>query len=118
MERPYFKKAAAAGVYTGVMMLTLSGGFVAYFCKKQNILGGTVLGLGNTIQAVMALHYFNAAMKSFPHHILSALVCVGSMLIMSFCIQKEREYRLLSLLLPAVLSAVLSVMLKVTGRAI
>ena len=105
-------------IWLPMTMLTLPGGFIACFCKQQNILGGTVLGLGNMIQAVMALHYFNAAMKSFPHHILSALVCVGSMLIMSFCIQKERKYRLLSLLLPAVLSAVLLVLLKVTGRVI
>lgn len=99
-------------------MLTLPGGFIAYFCKKQNVLGAVILGLGNTIQACMALHYFGTAVKHFPHHLLTALFCVASIFVMSFLIQKERKNRLISILLPILLVAALVVFAKITGRVI
>ena len=42
-------------IWFPITLLTLPGGFLAYYCKKQNIAGAIVLGMGNTIQAVMAL---------------------------------------------------------------
>ena len=41
------------GVWLPATFLTLPGGFIAYHCKKQNLLGAVILGLGNTIQAFM-----------------------------------------------------------------
>lgn len=99
-------------------MLTLPGGFIAYFCKKQNVPGAVILGLGNTIQGCMALHYFGTAVKHFPHHLLTALFCVASIFVMSFLIQKERKNRLISILLPILLVAALVVCAKITGRVI
>ncbi len=96
--------------------LTLPGGFIAYFCKKQNALGGIILGLGNTIQAVVGFVYFGMAFRSFPHHLLSALVCVASIIVMSVFIHKEKKNRLIAILLPIVLTALLLVFAKATGR--
>jgi len=105
-------------IWLPMTFLTLPGGLIAYFCKKQNIPGAVILGLGNTIQLMLALSYFGRAAKAFPHHILSGLVCVASIVVMSLCIQKERRGRLIALLLPVVLSAVLLVGLKMTGRVL
>lgn len=105
-------------IWLPMTMLTLPGGFIAYFCKKQNLLGGIILGLGNTIQAVMAISYFVMAIRNFPHHILSACVSVISIIVMSVYIQKERKYRLISLLLPIVLVIVLVILIKMTGRVL
>lgn len=105
-------------IWLPMTVLTLPGGFVAYFCKKQNFLGGIILGLGNTIQAVMALVYFGTTIKHFPFHLLSALVCVGSIVVMSVFIQKEKKNRLVAILTPIVLTAAILVLAKATGRVI
>ena len=97
--------------------LTLPGGFIAYHCKKQNMLGAVILGLGNTIQAFMGVSYFYKAFTSFPHHILSGIVCFASIFVMSFCIQKEKKYRLVSILLALVLTAAVAVFIVTSGRS-
>lgn len=105
-------------IWLPATFLTLPGGFIAYYCKKQNTLGAVVLGLGNTIQAVFGIHYLASAIFNFPHHILSSIVCFGSIIVMSFQIQKDKKYRLISTLLPFVLMIVLLLLAKVTGRTI
>ena len=98
--------------------LTLPGGFIAYYCKKQNLLGAVILGLGNTLQAVLGVHYFGQAISDFPHHLLSGIVCFGSIFFMSFQIQREKKYRLVAILLAFALTAVLLLLAKMTGKVI
>lgn len=98
--------------------LTLPGGLIAYFCKKQTTFGAVILGLGNTIQAFMALHYLGTAVKHFPFHLLSALVCIASIFVMSLFIQKEKKNRLIAMLLPVVLTAAIAILLNAAGRTI
>lgn len=105
-------------IWLPMTFLTLPGGFIAYFCKKQNPLGAVILGLGNTIQAVMALHYFGVAFQHFPRHLLSALVSLASIFVMSFCIQKQRKNQIISLLVPLVLAILLVVLAKLSGRVL
>lgn len=105
-------------IWLPMTLLTLPGGFIAYFCKKQNLPGGIILGLGNTIQAVLALVYFGMAIQRFPFHLLSGLVCVGSILVMTLSIQKEQKNRLIAILLPIILAAAILALLKATGRVL
>ncbi len=98
-----------------VTFLTLPGGFIAYYCKKQNLLGAVILGLGNTMQAVMGVSYFCKVFTSFPNHLLSGIVCFASIFIMSFYIQKKKKYRLVSILLAFVLTAVIAVFAILSG---
>lgn len=105
-------------IWLPMTMLTIPGGFIAYFCKKQNIFGGIILGLGNTIQAVLALSYLGMAIKSFPFHLLSGIVCIGSIIVMSLFIQRERKNQLIAVLLPIMLTAAILILLKVTGRVL
>ncbi len=105
-------------IWLPATFLTLPGGFIAYYCKKQNGLGAVVLGLGNTIQAVLGVHYLASAIRDFPHHILSSAVCFGSVFLMSFQIQKEKKYRIISILLPFVLTAAVLLLAEITGRTI
>ncbi len=99
-------------------ILTLPGGLIAYYCKKQNSLGAIILGVGNTFQIVMGASYIVKTIKDFPHHILSAVVCFASILIMSFGIQKEKKNRLISILIPVALLIIVFVFMKLTGRVI
>ncbi len=93
--------------WMGMTLLTLPGGFIAYFCKKQNLLGAIILGMGNTIQAVMGANYVSQAIANFPNHLLSAIVSFGSILVMSFYIQKQKVYSLISVIMPLVIVLIL-----------
>ncbi len=95
--------------------LTLPGGFIAYYCKKQNAAGAIVMGLGNTIQAIMGVSYLMKTVSDFPHHLLTTIVCFGSIFLMSFEIQKENRYRLISLLVPLVLTVLAMIFMAMTG---
>lgn len=97
-------------------VLTLPGGLIAFFSKKQNMLGAAVLGLGNTIEAVMGAAYAVSAYADFPHHLLSALFSFASIVVMSLCIQKKAKCRAAALLIPVVLAGALIVLLKLSGR--
>lgn len=101
-----------------LIILTLPGGLIAYFCKKQNILGAVILALGNTVQAFLCVYYFERAIQHFPCHLLSSLFCAASIVIMSLCIQKKRINRLIAMLLPLVLTAGILVLVKMTGRVL
>lgn len=105
-------------IWFPMTLLTLPGGFIAYYCRNQNALGAVILGLGNTIQAVLGVYYLGQAIASFPHHLLSSAVCFGSILLMSIEIQHEKRNRLISILFPLVLTAVLLVLARLTGRII
>ena len=105
-------------IWFPMTLLTLPGGFIAYYCKKQNLLGAVILGLGNTIQALLGVSYFAQAVSNFPHHLLSAAVCFGSIFLMTFQIQKKRPYRFLSVLIPLVLTVTLLILARLSGRTI
>lgn len=107
-----------SAIWFKATLLTLPGGFIAYFCKKQNFLGSAILGLGNTIQAGLGVYYLGMAARSFPHHLLSGLICIASIIVMSVSIQKQKKYRWVSILLPVVLVAVIAVLSKATGRTL
>jgi len=95
---------------------TLPGGFIAYYCKKQNVLGSIVLGLGNTILAVMGTNYLGMAVKDFPHHLLTALFSFAAIILMTLCIQKEKKNKIIAIAIPVVLTVALIVFARLTGR--
>ncbi len=97
-------------------LLTLPGGLIAYYCKKQNWIGAIILAFGNAIQFLMGVHYSLNAFQHFPYHILSAIVSFGSIIVMSLCIQKEKKYQLVSILLPIVLFGCVYIFCIATGR--
>ena len=105
-------------IWLPITLLTLPGGLIAYYCKKQNLIGAVILGLGNTIQAVLGVHYLAQVIQSFPRHILSSVVCFGSIFLMSFQIQKEKKYRLISILTPVALTLAVAVFCWLTGRTL
>ena len=97
-------------------ILTLPGGFVAFYCKKQNVFGAIILGLANTMQLVMGIMYIVKCAADFPHHLLSIFVSIISIFVMTFSIQHEKKNRLISLIFPVVLTAILAVLAALTGR--
>lgn len=99
-------------------LLTLPGGFIAYFAKKQNVLGCIVLGLACTIQLALGVHYTLAAVACPPFHAASAAVCYISALVMAFQLQESGGRRLLVLLVAVAVTAALVAYVVATGRTL
>lgn len=107
-----------SNIWFPMTLLTLPGGFIAYFCKKQNVLGAIILGLGNTILTALSMFYFGRAIMSFPSHLLSGLFCIAAIVVMSLCVQKKAVNRVIAMIVPVVLAVAILVLAKLTGRVI
>lgn len=94
----------------------LPGAFIAYYCQKQNWIGAFILGCGNTLQLLLGLTYIAKCVSEFPYHGLSAIVCIASIFVMSFSIQKQKKYCIASLVIPLTITALLIVLAVLTGR--
>ncbi len=101
-----------------ITFLTLPGGWIAWFAKKQNVLGSVVLALGCSIQLGLGLYFATQAITYFPHHLLSTLFCFGSVVLMVLCIRQGKKRRLLTFVLSLLFTALLLLGLKVLGYAI
>ncbi len=99
-------------------LLTLPGGFVAFYIKKQNALGAVVLGLGCAIQAFMGLAYFITMLNTPPAHLLTVLVCFASIFVMVFQIQKSARNRLIALSVAAAAVVLVVLFVFLSGRVI
>ena len=95
------------GIWFKVTFLTLPGGFIAYYCKKQNILRGIVMGLGNAMEMFMCFSYLVEMKGHFPHHLLSAVVSFAAIVVMTLCIQKEKKNRIIAFAIPVAAMAAL-----------
>ncbi len=103
-------------IWLPATILTIPGGFIAYHCKKQNLIGAVILGLGNTLQIALGISYFAQAISHFPCHLLSGVVCFASVGVMSFRLQKKKWNRLIALVLPLVLAAALLIFMILDKR--
>ncbi len=99
-------------------LMTLPGGFIAFYIRKQNALGSIVLGLGNTIQALMGVSYVNSMLANPPFHLVTVVVCFASIFIMTFAIQKQNKFRVIALLVTLVAIVALVAFALLTGRSL
>jgi len=108
----YFK------IWLPVIALTVPGGMIAYFVKKQNIFGAIVLGLGNTIEAISFVSYLRMFLSNPPRHILSTLFSFISIFVMSFVLQKNKVNRLIAIGIAVLICAALMIYAKAKGLVI
>ena len=103
-------------IWLPATVLTLPGGLIAYYCKKQNPIGAIILGLGNTLQIALGVFYFAQAISRFPRHFLSGVFCFSSVGVMSFKLQNKKWNRLIALVLPLVLTVALLLFMMLDKR--
>ena len=99
-------------------LFTLPGGLLAFYIKKQNPFGWIILGLGNTLQAIYGIHYLGSAIANPPFHILSAIVCFASIIIMALQIQQDHKGRIATLAITVGVTLTLIILLALTGRTL
>ena len=107
-----------SSIWGPATLLTLPGGFIAFFIKKQNPLGCVVLGLGCALQALLGLSYVAQMLGNPPYHLLSAFVCFGSIALFIGGIQESKKRRAATACVAIVVVALLLVALQLNGRVL
>lgn len=105
-------------VWGPATLLTLPGGFVAHLIGRQDPLGWAVLGLGCTIQSLLGCHYLGTMLQTPPFHLLTTLVCFGSIPLMTWQIQRSAKGRAATLAVCAIATAAILAFLVLDGRTL
>ena len=106
------------GIWLPISLLTLPGGAIAFLAKWQNVLGAAILGVGNTIVALMGVSYFQQILKVFPRHLLTVASCAAIVAVTILGMQKKRRTRLLSAAITVLLTAVVAAWTVMNGRTL
>lgn len=99
-------------------LLTFPGGAIAFFAKKQNVMGSAILSVGNTVVVLLGVSYFLQLLNSFPRHLLTVISCAGILIVTLFGVQKKWQTRLLSLAFTILLTVGIAVWTALSGRTI
>ena len=83
-------------IWLPITLLTLPGGAIAFYAKKQNALGAVVLSIGNTVVALMGVSYFLKLYSAFPRHLLTVISCASIIVVLLLGMQKRWKTRILS----------------------
>ncbi len=93
-------------IWGPMTLLTLPGGFVAFYITKPNALGAAILGLGNAIQGILGVYYLMLMVQAPPRHLLTAIVCFASIVVMTLSMQHEKKNRIIVFSVAAVATLV------------
>ena len=83
-------------IWLPITLLTLPGGAIAFYAKKQNALGAVVLSIGNTVVALLGVSYFQKLCHSFPRHLLTVVSCAAIIAVLLMGMQQKWKTRFLS----------------------
>ncbi len=77
------------------ILLTLPGGYFAYYAKQESIFGTVILSFATGLLAALGYSYFQSCMLSFPHHLLTVLFCIAQALVYLFVLKKKTLHRII-----------------------
>lgn len=82
-------------------VLTLPGGFIAWYIKKDNIVGAIILGIGCSLLGVIGVYGLLNCQKP---HILTAIVCLLAIIIfvIHFCHKAQNKIACIAVVLVAI----------------
>lgn len=92
-----------------ITLLTFPGAFIAWYIKKDNILSGIILSVALVMLCLNGVGYLKSALSEFPHHLLSAVYCIGIIPVFIFIILKNKKAKILSCIISAAALAVILV---------
>ena len=78
-----------------ITLLTLPGGFIAWFVKKDIILGALVFSVAAAYLILTGVGYVTTCTEQFPNHLLSAIYCFAIIPIMCYGIFTKRTPKLI-----------------------
>lgn len=107
-----------ARIWLPISLLTLPGGVIAFFAKKQNTVGAVILAIGNTIVALMGVSYFLRMRSTFPRHLLTVISCAAILAVIILGVQQKRRMRLFSLAVTVLLTTAVILWTAGNGRSL
>ena len=99
-------------------LLTLPGGLLAFYIKKENPFGGIVMGMTFATQMLMGVSYTLMMVSNPPRHVLSAIFCFASAVVMLVCIQKKPRERVVAMVTAVAIVAGIAAYLMLSGRVL
>ena len=85
-----------------ITLLTFAGAYIAWFIKKDNIVSGLVLSVAVIMLSISGVGYLSTTVSEFPHHLLSAIYCLGIIPVFIFFILKNKKARILAGVISAI----------------
>lgn len=79
------------------ILLTCPGGYVAYYAKCHNIWGAIIVWIAVAFEAIFMFSYGTAAVLSFPHHLLTTLLCLFTIFCFIEFLIKNKIYRIIAI---------------------
>lgn len=80
-----------------ITLLTLPGGFIGWFIKKDNLLSGLILSVMLVLLILLGVGYLKDTVENFPRHLISTVFCFGQVPLFIWGILRNRRARLLAL---------------------
>ncbi len=77
-----------------ITLLTIPGGFIAWYVKKDNILSGLILSVALIILAMSAAVYAITAISDFPKHLGGSIYCILAIVLLIFVSLSSTKARL------------------------
>lgn len=82
-----------------ITLLTLPGGYIAWFIKKDNILSSVILSVATIFLIFQGCYFIPSLITNFPKNLLSILFCFVSAFSLIFIVLKNKNNRILSLII-------------------
>lgn len=90
-------------------LLTLPMGYIGYYMKKDRWWGLLILTPILLILGVSYSNYLGRTIYYFPHHLISALFCLVTMLIYPLCIFNDRKVKTVGLIISVAIILVMTI---------
>lgn len=72
------------------ILLTFPGGLIAYYVKKDNLVGALITSIAAGFEVFFLMQYAAMSYTNFPHHILTVLFCLLTIIcLIAFLIHKK-----------------------------
>lgn len=83
-------------------LLTFPMAYIGYYLKKDNLISLLIIAPVLVFLEYCGVGYINQTIYDFPHHLLSALFCIGTTFLYVFAIFSKKRERILGLLISIV----------------
>lgn len=104
VEVPWIGTSQASyylGLWVKQILLTFPGGFVAFYIKKDNLLGALIAAAAAGFESFFLVAYTAKMLSSFPHHLLTVLFCIAVICCFIGILIQKKNLRILAVIIVA-----------------
>lgn len=87
-------------------VLSLPGGMIAWYVKKDNILSSIILAVATGFIAYQGIYYLPSLINNFPHLLLSVVFCFGLDFVLIFTLLKNKTNEIVCTILTIIIAIV------------